>query len=101
MENLLVIRNGTLADTNTTKKAKPCIACMVPLLLLVPMMMCADSGTCKDNKEKSLNFEITTGLQGQFCFAQVEVNLPQFIDHFFDWNLSSWDEFNDMDDFYR
>ena len=31
---------------------------------------------------KELNIEITTGLQGSLSFAQIGLNLPQFIDHF-------------------
>ena len=54
----------------------------VLLVMSMTISSFAQTDSTGTQKGQSLNFEITTGLQGSLSFFQLGVNLPQFIDHF-------------------
>jgi hypothetical protein len=55
---------------------------IVFLFMSMPISSFSQFDSVLTQKGKSLNLEITTGLQGSLSFFQLGVNLPQFIDHF-------------------
>ncbi|MFC2137764.1 hypothetical protein ACFLTE_06280 [Bacteroidota bacterium] len=58
------------------------ILLIVILLMSMNISSFSQTDSVETQKGKSLNFEITTGLQGSLSFFQIGINLPQFIDHF-------------------
>jgi hypothetical protein len=52
------------------------------LFLCISISSFGQDNSSANTKGKELNVEVTTGLQGSLSFAQVGLNLPQFIDNF-------------------